>query len=522
MLNLGNTFSQLWDVVSPEKKKQAYQTSDKPKVSHAAQAEGLTPTRTRTLEGKISVLKANQDLFKGWGEVAGKGLEGLGKQNRSDLPAQIANEDVQVADAGQSTTQKAPEAKVWFDKNGRLQGDKTILQAFTTAAQTNETFEKGLGRDVSYRGNQDGRLTVQVNDPSAAMTGWGGGPHYKIGQGIVSTPAAKEGSDPDIISHESGHALLDSQRPQYSVKDSRTASAHEAFADGTALLVALQDKDVRADILAQRKAGQDSNVASTMAESLKASKEETEGPDRAGIRDASQQTEKSPEKDDEECHDSSRRFSHGLYQSVLAVEAKLRRENPKLSEDEALAQAASRVQADFVRGVDFLPSGNQVTQSDLAQAMIKADKVDQGGDLAGIYRKSFEKAQVPVVDSAENRQELKNKLLSLLPWTSASKDMKNSGDAVRSASGTQSQGIQAADKWLGKNAGMLGVKDQGLAAQRIYHNDKGETWVEFSDRQGSDEASTEQAMRVGFDASGRMIHADPDDNVKDEKEPGQD
>ena len=69
---------------------------------------------------------------------------------------------------------------------------------------------------------------------------------------------------------------------------------------------------------------------------------------------------------------------------------------------------------------------------------------------------------------------------------------------------------------------MLGLKDQGLAAQRIYHNDKGETWVEFSDRQGSDEASTEQAMRVGFDANGRMIHADPDDYFKDEKEPGQD
>jgi len=514
-----------WDLITPEKRKEAYQTVQTPKVSYAAQSEGLTPTRTHTLADKIQVLKANQELFKGWGEVntpkdaSLRSFLNAGDSGpAAELPPQIASEDVQVADAGANTFSKAPEARVQVGEDGNLEGDQSLIQAFMAAYQTNEAFEQGLGRDIDYRGDQDGRLTVQVNDPTAMPSMFGGGPHYKIGQGIIST-SSSSALDPDVINHETGHALLDSQRPQYDHRDSRTPSAHEAFADGTAMLMALQDKDVRADVLARRKEGQDSNIASTMAESLAAEDPDVKTGDRTGIRDASQMTEKSPEKDDEECHDSSRRFTHGLYQSVLAVEADLRRQNPGMSEDEALAQAAQRVQADFTRSVDFLPSGNQATQSDLAQAMIKANRIDGGGDLAATYRTSFNEAQVPVADSAEAMQEFKNQLISILPGSRASSGMRNSEDAVRSSVGPQEKGISAADQWLDRNASLLGVKDQDLVAQQIYHNDKGETWVEFSNGQGLDGDDTTNAMRVGFNANGRMIHADADAYVKEEAPP---
>ncbi len=60
------------------------------------------------------------------------------------------------------------------------------------------------------------------------------------------------GESPDVVTHEMGHAVLDSFKPQLWGAGSQEAAAfHEAFADISALLSALQLPSLRADILSK-------------------------------------------------------------------------------------------------------------------------------------------------------------------------------------------------------------------------------------------------------------------------------
>ena len=49
----------------------------------------------------------------------------------------------------------------------------------------------------------------------------------------------------------------------------------------------------------------------------------------------------------------------------------------------------------------------------------------------------------------------------------------------------------------------------GLQAQQVYHNNRSETWVDFSDGAHPTDRETKNSLRVGFDQAGQMIHADP-------------
>lgn len=524
-------------VVTPEDKPAAYTSVEDPTVGFASQANGLVPERQRTLDGKIEVLKANQKFFEAWGDIAGKkppadqpnlpqapngqktppmptGPQGFVPGKVTDIPVQVRNEHVQVASLVNG------KALVKMDKSGKLTGDKAVIQAFTAANETHHLFSGALGREFGYQGENKGRLSIQLNDSSAMMSG----PHHKTGQAIISTPEANAAKDPDIISHESGHAVLDAHRPQYSRTNSFTRSTHEAFADGTAMLLSLKDKDVRADVLARREKGQSGNLASNLGEGIGAAVNgKLVGPEakipeserRTSIRDASQAPPGARETKNEQCHDASQRFSTGLYRSVLDVEAQLRKENPKLSADEALKQATDRVSSDFGRTLDFLPAGNTASQADLARAMIKANQVDGGGDLAGLYRKNFEASNIQVKQPYYDKRDERFQALAEKPQFNAPAGLKGSQDGQRVEVGPQTQGIAAADGWLAKNGEMLGVK--GMKAQQVYHNDKGETWVRFSDGKNPTDEATKRAMQVGFDKSGRMIHADPRSYVPDEK-----
>ena len=93
-----------------------------------------------------------------------------------------------------------------------------------------------------------------------------------------------------------------------------------------------------------------------------------------------------------------------------------------------------------------MPAGNTATQSDLAQSMIRANEVDGGGSLAGIYRKNFEAAHVPIDQGLRGETDARVKEAMASPQTAASSELREAGAGQRVQTGPQVAGIELADQ----------------------------------------------------------------------------
>jgi hypothetical protein len=101
----------------------------------------------------------------------------------------------------------------------------------------------------------------------------------------------QSGDSPDIVTHEQGHAVLDSIRPDlWDAPHFEIAAFHEGFGDLAAILVALDDTELARAALEETKGSLDhSNLVSRLAEELAAAVIAKYGPDAAlpdALRDA--------------------------------------------------------------------------------------------------------------------------------------------------------------------------------------------------------------------------------------------
>jgi hypothetical protein len=101
----------------------------------------------------------------------------------------------------------------------------------------------------------------------------------------------QSGDSPDIVTHEQGHAVLDSIRPDlWDAPHFEIAAFHEGFGDLAAILVALDDTELARAALEETKGSLDhSNLVSRLAEELAAAVVAKYGPDAAlpdALRDA--------------------------------------------------------------------------------------------------------------------------------------------------------------------------------------------------------------------------------------------
>ena len=458
-------------VMGPQDAPQDYRTFENVHADFNAQAPWLTSAHDISLGGRIQVLQAHDKIHEALQGVVGGGdaappspgeppphheeapipagaqspgpsqagdagpaptggLAGAGADALGSLPspseAQIEGDHVRVV------SNQVQQPLVHVNEQGRLEGDRGVIESYATADRVYESQSRALGRDFTFVGGD--KLTVSLNDPQAEVAG----PNSPNLRASVQLPsgAAFSPNDPDVVAHETGHAILDSQRPELN-RGAHGSAVHEAYADTTAMLESLRDPEVRRDVITQTAAGKSSNLASNVgegyqqvihAEDEEAKKHppmpasaqsdapaggaatdkdapppatferpevpvwkrpETEvkpmgGDPRAGLRDLSQAPPKEPDKPFEDGHEASRKFSSAAYNSVMDVSKALRAADPSLSEDEALKRAGERVNGDFVRTLDFLPVGADTTQSDLARAMIKADRVDQEGQFTDL------------------------------------------------------------------------------------------------------------------------------------------
>ncbi|HEX9150265.1 MAG TPA: hypothetical protein VF958_13985 [Thermoanaerobaculia bacterium] len=101
----------------------------------------------------------------------------------------------------------------------------------------------------------------------------------------------QSGDSPDVVTHEQGHAVLDSIRPDlWDAPHFEVAAFHEAFGDVAAILVALEEKELVGDVLEETGGAIDhSNLVSRLAEELGAAVAARYGPGAAlpdALRDA--------------------------------------------------------------------------------------------------------------------------------------------------------------------------------------------------------------------------------------------
>ncbi|MCI0477189.1 MAG: hypothetical protein L0Y55_13150, partial [Anaerolineales bacterium] len=175
----------------------------------------------------------------------------------------------------------------------------------------------------------------------------------------------------DVISHECGHAVLDAHHPEYwDSLLSETGAFHEAFGDISALLSALDSPRVRALVLAENRGDlRRSNAVTRLAEQLArglfdagyadavvsadalrdvANKLKYRDPDTLPARTPAARLSS-------ESHNFSRIFSGALYDILVGIYEKSRKENAALAPDAALAQARSDAGHLIAQGLMLAP-----------------------------------------------------------------------------------------------------------------------------------------------------------------------
>ena len=261
--------------------------------------------------------------------------------------------------------------------------EDAALQALTTAYLVDTTFDRYWQGEPTYRLPNSETLTIRLNHPAAHARG----PFYRAAPSrTIFTGSASAAADPDIIAHEQGHAILDSYC-RYNTGNSFTASAHEAFADVTAMLTALQSAQVRENVCRAWERGELSTLLSVIGEGAG---ELQRGPSSSpGLRDLSTVPIQSPEKDFDEPHSASQRFSHGVYSALHAMYKLERSSDPFLPAAKAMERVSERFSADFVNSVRYLPRRPIISQRDLAHALLQADLDLHSGQDSGIYRQNL-------------------------------------------------------------------------------------------------------------------------------------
>jgi hypothetical protein len=206
----------------------------------------------------------------------------------------------------------------------------------------------------------------------------------------------------DVIAHECGHAILDALHPEYwDSLLSESAAFHEAFSDFSALLAALDSPRVRALMLAENSGDlSKSNLVTRLAEQM------ARGLFNAGytyavvspdaVRDlANPFRYRNPmhlparapaARLSSESHNFSRIFSGALYDVLVGIYERLRRDN--IAPDDALAQARDITGRLVAHGVLLAPKGDALFKT-MATALLTASAQEERGKYFPIVKKAL-------------------------------------------------------------------------------------------------------------------------------------
>jgi hypothetical protein len=130
-----------------------------------------------------------------------------------------------------------------------------------------EAFEACAGNHTRWQGNRR-KLPLGQDEGVDLNAGYGRGGFEFFHQTVGETTFFSAAST-DVVSHEIGHGLLDSLRPEFFGTNLLEVGAfHEAFGDCIAMLTAIEDLETRQALLAMTTDLRQRNFAESTAENL--------------------------------------------------------------------------------------------------------------------------------------------------------------------------------------------------------------------------------------------------------------
>lgn len=293
---------------------------------------------------------------------------------------------------------KAAKGKYVYD-----QSDSRFHAAisFATVAKTIKMFEDALGDKVTWAFSGS-KLTVHPDqglDFNAYYTRDDGSVNFFHGLDPVTNKTIYSADSGEVVAHETGHALLDSQRPGYfSTWSPDPAAFHESWGDMMAMFASMQD-DRTLDQVVKETAGDLSkdNSLARLGEELGIAINDVSGSNVTGgpyTRDAinnftwadpsSLPQDGGPDQLGSEAHSFSRLWTGAMYDVLHAVTDRnlAAGQAPK----DAIRNAGAEGLKLYAGLMKTAPQGD-FTFADMAQALVAADKQSNDGKDSDIITK---------------------------------------------------------------------------------------------------------------------------------------
>jgi hypothetical protein len=194
----------------------------------------------------------------------------------------------------------------------------------------------------------------------------------------------------DIVSHETGHAILDGIAPDlYNCLSPQSLGLHEAVADLTALLMAFSSHTLRERVLAATGGSiRESSAFSSVAEEFGSALDSHAGYLRSLLNDKTLDPQSPNCAARDEPHELSEVLSGALYTVMVKIHESLKgqlattegRTEYQVS-GKALALGANRFKQMALRALDYLPPG-EISFADYGRAIVAANQGVHPGDEA--------------------------------------------------------------------------------------------------------------------------------------------
>jgi hypothetical protein len=270
------------------------------------------------------------------------------------------------------------------------------VHTYTIVRQVLTMYQRVLKKKLAWQWNTNGNEEVIQVYPHAGETA---NAYYSREEKAIKffyfTPENPQGNSKvytcrslDVVAHETGHAVLDSFKPNWLSFDApaQTGALHESFGDLTSIFLLLSQLDMVEYIVAQTKA--DLHQKSILAEVAEEFGDAFQLPD--GLRNADNNLKLSEVSS--EVHELSQVFTGGVF-DILADLFTSRRDPYVRDSAEVLYEVGKYMAGLTLRALTKAPDTN-ATFADVANAMIEIAEADGEKDCVQFIRKHFEFRQV--------------------------------------------------------------------------------------------------------------------------------
>lgn len=391
---------------------------------------------------------------------------------RAKIGQNLSGERVRISDPGRE--------KARPDENGNYLlapgtvGISQVNAHFVTYA-TLDLFERYRGGKIDWAfGNTLEVVPHKQEGRNAYYSRWEESTNFFYFPSNSLNTTVKTANSADVVSHETGHAMLDGLRPGFfGTWDAETGAFHEAFGDCAAMLFNLEHASNRS-LIGEQSGGslRQHNALSSLAEEFGAGvKRDNDDPSddhKTYLRTALNNftyvppSELPPGRGDEdnlgrEVHSFSRLFSAAFYDCLEGLYMQSIYSDRQCP-DQALKTAADVAGPLLVRAIETSPS-NRATFRGLALGMINADRELNGGKHVDALKEVFLRRHI--VSPSDFEEEAAR--LASLPDLQLNQKL-DSGDA--------------AVNFVKANADKLGLSaDLPLEPEQVYTNARGEQFL---------------------------------------------